>query len=278
MSPQVNFSEPPDIKDKEAFERYMLEMNNRVFGHGEGTNGDLDDSNLVDDYAISKSKPMEITGAWTLSGIFSFLVHPENLDHTQLDNIGTKSHDTLDTEVDLNTTHAGSDGTDHSNVVLNDTHRSSDGKDHSDVVLANTHRADTTIHLDNESLIAFLSSSASVDLDGTPGTETSLYTVPASKTCIVTHIKIRTLSASAASAVVTFGKTGGSCDEFRGDQILSGLDGTTKYTVIYLDQGTNDTPEAGVMLNAADVVGVEITTAHGSAVTCTIDVFGYLFE
>ena len=41
----------------------------------------------------------------------------------------------------LNTTHRGSDGTNHANVVLNDTHRASDGKSHSDVVLNNTHRA-----------------------------------------------------------------------------------------------------------------------------------------
>jgi hypothetical protein len=45
--------------------------------------------------------------------------------------------------------------------------------------------------------------------------------------------------------VVTFGKTGGACDEFRGDQTLSGLDAAGKYTVVYLDQGVNDTPGRG---------------------------------
>ena len=50
-------------------------------------------------------------------------------------------------EIDLNTTHRGSDGKDHSDVVLNNTHRTSDGKNHSDVVLNNTHRtSDGTDH------------------------------------------------------------------------------------------------------------------------------------
>lgn len=128
----------------------------------------------------------------------------------------------------------------------------------------------------NENAVTLLESTASVDLNGAADTETSLYTVPTGKTCFVTHIVIRNMSADAASAVVTFGKTGGTCDEWRGNQTLSGLDGTTKYTVLYLDQGTNDTPEAGVKFDAADVVGVEITTAAGSASTCTMDVFGYL--
>jgi len=42
--------------------------------------------------------------------------------------------------IDLNTTHRSSSGTDHSDVVLNNTHRASAGIDHSDVVLNNAHR------------------------------------------------------------------------------------------------------------------------------------------
>jgi len=127
-----------------------------------------------------------------------------------------------------------------------------------------------------ENAITLLGSTAAVDLNAAGGTETSLYTVPTGKTCIVTQIVIRNMSADAANAVVTFGKTGGACDEWRGNQTLSGLDGVTKYTVLYLDQGTNDTPEAAVQFDAADVVGVEITTQAGGACTCTMDVFGYL--
>ena len=127
-----------------------------------------------------------------------------------------------------------------------------------------------------ENAITLLSSTSAVDLNGAGGTETSLYTVPTGKTAIITHIAIRNMSADALAAVVTIGKTGGACDEWRGDQTLSGLDGVTKFTILYLDQETNDTPEAAVQFVAADVVGVEITTAAGAGCTCTIDVFGYL--
>lgn len=124
--------------------------------------------------------------------------------------------------------------------------------------------------------IMLLSSTASCDLDAANGTEKLLYTVPIGKTAIITHVVIRTLSASAANAVVTFGVTG-TCEEWRGDQTLSALDGTTKYVVLYSDQGTNDTPEGGILFTAGVGFYMEITTKHGSAVTATIDVFGYLF-
>ena len=130
----------------------------------------------------------------------------------------------------------------------------------------------------NQNAITLLESTASVDLNGAGGTETALYTVPPGKMCLVTHIVIHTMSADAAAAVVTFGKTGGACDEFRGDQTLSGLSAAGKYTVIYLDQGTNDTPEAGTEFDAGESVGVEITTQAGGACTCTMAVFGYLVD
>ena len=129
-----------------------------------------------------------------------------------------------------------------------------------------------------ELAITLLESTAAVDLNGAPGTETALFEVPAGKIALVTHIVIRNMSADAAAAVVTFGVTGGACDEFRGDQTLSGLDAAGKYTVVYLDQGTNDTPEAATEFDAGESVGVEITTAAGGACTCTMDVFGYLVD
>ncbi len=127
-----------------------------------------------------------------------------------------------------------------------------------------------------EKALTLLSSTASVDLDAANGTEKLLYTVPTGKTAIVTHVVIRSLSASAASAVVTLGVTG-TADEWRGDQTLSALDGTTKYVVLYCDQGTNDTPEGGILFTSGVGFFLEITTKHGSSVTATIDVFGYEF-
>jgi hypothetical protein len=127
-----------------------------------------------------------------------------------------------------------------------------------------------------ENAITLLESTAGVNLNGVAGTETGLFTVPAGKTALVTHIVIHTLSADANNAVVTFGKTGGACDEFRGDQTLSDLDAAGKYTVVYLDQGVNDTPESATEFDAGDEVGVEITVAAGNACTCTMSVFGFL--
>jgi hypothetical protein len=127
----------------------------------------------------------------------------------------------------------------------------------------------------NLQAITKLSTTASVDLNGAGATETTLYTVPTGKSCIVTHAVIRSLSASAASAVVTLGKTGGSCDEWLGDQTLSNLSATTKYGV--LQPVPNATTVAGLILVAGESFGLEITTAAGSACTATIDVFGYLY-
>ena len=128
-----------------------------------------------------------------------------------------------------------------------------------------------------ERAISLLESTTAVDLNAAADTETELFNPPVGNSAIITHVVIHTLSASGASAVITLGKTGGTCDEWRGDQTLSALDGTTKYTTLYLDQSTSDTPEAGVLIvGGTDKLGVEITTAHGTAVTATFDVFGYL--
>lgn len=127
-----------------------------------------------------------------------------------------------------------------------------------------------------DNAITLLESTPGVNLNAVAGTETALYTVPVGKTALVTHIVIHSVSADANASVVTFGKTGGACDEFRGDQTLSGLSAAGKYTVIYLDQGVNDTPEAADEFDAGDEVGIEITTAAGNSCTVTVDVFGYL--
>lgn len=126
--------------------------------------------------------------------------------------------------------------------------------------------------------IMLLSSTAAWNSQGAATTETELYTVPTEKVCVVTHVVIHTCSASMATAVVTFGKTGGDCDEFRGDVTLTNLDGTTKYAVIHQQASTRDTPDGGVLLTAAQIFGIEVTTADADGGTATIDVFGYLYD
>jgi len=117
--------------------------------------------------------------------------------------------------------------------------------------------------------------SASVNLNAAGATEVSLFTVPPGKTAIVHSVAVRSLSANATASVVTLGKTGGNCDEFLGDQTLSGLNGTTKAAI--LQPVPNATPVAQTILAAGESFGCEITTAAGITCTCTMDVFGYLY-
>ena len=126
--------------------------------------------------------------------------------------------------------------------------------------------------------IMLLSSTAAWSSQGAAGTETALYVVPTGKVCVPTHVVMHTISASMATAVVTFGTTDGDCNEFRGDTTLTNLDGTTKYAVIHQQAATRDTPDGGVLLTAAQSFGIEVTTADADGGTATIDVFGYLYD
>lgn len=128
-----------------------------------------------------------------------------------------------------------------------------------------------------EYAITKLATSAALNLNQAADTEIAIYTVPAGETHIITHLILRTVTGDpGTAAVVTFGETGGSCDEFLAAQTLTALDGATKYVVLYPDQGTSQTPEGGILWTAGTVFGVEITTDAGEAATCICDVFGYV--
>ncbi len=128
-----------------------------------------------------------------------------------------------------------------------------------------------------EKAIALISSTASCDLDAANGTEKSLYTVPAGKTLVVTKVILHTFSADALAAVLTFGKTGGTCDEYLGDQTLTGITASYATQALRLTVVPNATPVVQSLFTAAQVFAMEITTKAGSACTCTIDVYGYIF-
>ena len=127
-----------------------------------------------------------------------------------------------------------------------------------------------------EKSISLLSSTASCNLAADPGTEKSLYVVPTGKVCVVTHVVMRKFSADCTTAVVTFGITGGDCDEFLGDQTLTGITAAYATEYVVLKPVPAATPVATTLLTAAEAFGMEITTA-GAASTCTVDVFGYLY-
>ncbi len=125
-----------------------------------------------------------------------------------------------------------------------------------------------------EKAISLISSTASCDLSAAPGTEKSLYTVPAGKSLIPDHIEMHTFSADPTTAVVTFGKTGGDCDEYLGDQTLTGVTAGYATQSLRLTVVPNATTVVQDIFTAAQVFAMEITTA--GAGNCTVDVFGRL--
>jgi hypothetical protein len=127
-----------------------------------------------------------------------------------------------------------------------------------------------------EKSISLLSSTASCNLAATAATELALYTVPTGKTAIIHSVVMRTFSADPTTAVVTFGHTGGTCEEWSGDVTLTGITASYAEQVLILQPVPATTPLAKSMFTAAEIFGMEITTA-GAASTCTIDVLGYLF-
>jgi len=123
---------------------------------------------------------------------------------------------------------------------------------------------------------ALLASKAAVDLNAAADTETVLFVVPTGKKAVIHKVVIRSMSANATAAVITLGKGGGSCDEFLGNQTLSGLSGTTKAAI--LQPVPNATPVVQTVLNTGESFSSEITTAAGAACTATFDVFGHLYD
>lgn len=119
-----------------------------------------------------------------------------------------------------------------------------------------------------EKSICLLASVAAVDMSGTPGSKADLFTVPAGKKCVITHIVVRVAS-GALGADYDFGD-GANCDTWLQAVDLQTVIAVTDYFVI---ESNNIMYK---LLDAADVFGVKPIT--GTAETATIDVFGYLYD
>lgn len=112
-----------------------------------------------------------------------------------------------------------------------------------------------------------LESTSSVDLNATG--ETTLYTCPAGKSCIVTHIVMRSPSAGVTTASLSFGWDTGDADDVVANAVVS-LTGSSHYEVI-------EAKSDATIGSAGGTFKVDVNTAEGSALTATFDVFGYLF-
>ena len=128
------------------------------------------------------------------------------------------------------------------------------------------------------SAISMIARELACDLNAAGGTEKSLFTVPAGKRLIVDHVIMHTFSADCVAAVVTFGKTGGTCDEFLGDQTLTGITASFATQCVKCAIVPAATPVANPIFTAGQVFAMEITTASGVACTCTVEVWGHLLD
>jgi hypothetical protein len=111
--------------------------------------------------------------------------------------------------------------------------------------------------------------SANMNPGGATPVMTTLYTVPAGKSCIITKVVIRNSSGNLTTASISFG-----FDAVGSDCITNAthvtLTGSTIYEIIPAKVGA----VRGV---AAGTFKIAVNTKQGGAMTISIDVFGYLF-
>lgn len=116
-----------------------------------------------------------------------------------------------------------------------------------------------------------LGSVDSVDLNSE--TQTTLYTVPTGKKCVLNFVRLRNISADCASAVVTIGQVGALTD-FLGSQTLSGLNAAASTGILM--PVPNATTVKGIEYTAGEVIQIDVATAAGGACTATVELFGTL--
>ena len=117
-----------------------------------------------------------------------------------------------------------------------------------------------------------LSSTAAVAM-GTNNTKANLYTVPVGKTCIVTRVVIHTLSSAVACGTDNDFGAGATAAGWKDTVNLSTVDATDDYYIV-----TVDNVRVEAVFAAGDVFGIQTdVSSDASAVTATIEVFGYLY-
>jgi hypothetical protein len=100
------------------------------------------------------------------------------------------------------------------------------------------------------------------------GTKTTLFTVPIGTTAIITRVVLRSASASVTTAEFSFGYNA-MADDVLGSRGYSDITASSQYAILE--------PGYGVPVGASEeVFGIKCSTLQGSALTVTVDVFGYL--
>lgn len=125
-----------------------------------------------------------------------------------------------------------------------------------------------------ELALARVAGGVSVDLSAAPDTEVVLFTVPSGFAFIPVQVILHSWSADPTTAVVTLGKSGGTCDEFLGDQTLTAITAAFADQAAILQPVPAATPVLGMFMDAGESFAIEITTA--GAGTCKAEVLGIL--
>jgi len=112
-----------------------------------------------------------------------------------------------------------------------------------------------------------LAKGMSVDLNST--TKQTLYTVPASRSCIITKVVKRDASAAVTTAVGAFGFNANADDVVASFNVFDKLTGTTVYDI-------SEPRVAAVKGSATNTFGYKGSVAEGATRTMVVDVFGYL--
>ena len=125
-----------------------------------------------------------------------------------------------------------------------------------------------TLYYVKEKTVIILLDSATVSLqNGDP--KTTVYTVPAGKKAVITHVIIRSPSGSLAGGTDFDIGSGALCDTWKQANSLASMTATTDYMVI-TSENTKYTLEA-----AAATFGILPITGATADVTATMEVFGY---
>lgn len=119
-----------------------------------------------------------------------------------------------------------------------------------------------------------LSKTSSINMKATG--QTTLYTVPTGKSCVVTHVLIRVTSASNVTGVpvITVGITSG-WNSIRTSTTLTNLDATGEYYLVQCSQPAAVTAAGGVI--KLDVATGATTTGGGDTYVAEVRLFGFLF-
>lgn len=119
-----------------------------------------------------------------------------------------------------------------------------------------------------ESGIVKLATVAGVNLN--TATPTTLYTTPAGKTAIITHLIVRLASTSLTTVSFSIGWNSATFNDVVANTTHTELTGSTLYTVL--------PAKAGAAIGAAGgLLKLLCNTLQGGAATVTIDTFGYLY-